>query len=141
MRASSAHGRIGITFCPGAMINGSYRCKCGSGRRTGRRRRLGRAAGVDPGRAPLSSCSSGFPCWAGEVHRRGILWRHSAHCRFQRARHDFERQWVIQGQEIRTLLRDGEDVLVHCKGGLGRAGMIAARLWWNWGNGPGAGHS
>ena len=31
-------------------------------------------------------------------------------------------------QEIRTLLRGGEDVLVHCKGGLGRAGMIAARL-------------
>ena len=25
-------------------------------------------------------------------------------------------------------LRSGGDVLVHCKGGLGRAGMIAARL-------------
>ena len=26
------------------------------------------------------------------------------------------------------MLRNGEDVLVHCKGGLGRAGMMAARL-------------
>jgi protein-tyrosine phosphatase len=26
------------------------------------------------------------------------------------------------------MLRNGDDVVVHCKGGLGRAGMIAARL-------------
>ena len=40
----------------------------------------------------------------------------------------FEQQWQAQGPEIRALLRGGADVLVHCKGGLGRAGMIAARL-------------
>ncbi|WP_245286767.1 hypothetical protein [Bradyrhizobium sp. ARR65] len=26
------------------------------------------------------------------------------------------------------MLRRGDDIVVHCKGGLGRAGMIAARL-------------
>ncbi len=41
---------------------------------------------------------------------------------------DFEQQWITQGREIRALLRAGNDVVVHCKGGLGRAGMIAARL-------------
>jgi protein-tyrosine phosphatase len=40
----------------------------------------------------------------------------------------FERQWQTQGPEIRALLRGGSDVLVHCNGGLGRAGMMAARL-------------
>ena len=40
----------------------------------------------------------------------------------------FEQELEIAGEEIRALLRGGRDVLVHCRGGLGRAGMIAARL-------------
>ena len=32
------------------------------------------------------------------------------------------------GEGLRGRLRDGFSVLVHCKGGLGRAGTIAARL-------------
>jgi hypothetical protein len=31
-------------------------------------------------------------------------------------------------EELRSILRSGSDVLVHCRGGLGRAGTIAARL-------------
>lgn len=41
---------------------------------------------------------------------------------------DFERGWRIAGEAIRDRLRMGFDVLVHCKGGLGRAGTVAARL-------------
>ena len=40
----------------------------------------------------------------------------------------FEKLWLMAGAELRDLLRAGFDVLVHCKGGLGRAGTIAARL-------------
>jgi ADP-ribosyl-[dinitrogen reductase] hydrolase len=40
----------------------------------------------------------------------------------------FERRWAAEGKEIRSLLRRQLDVLVHCRGGLGRAGMIAPRL-------------
>ena len=40
----------------------------------------------------------------------------------------FEREWAVAGEAIRDRLRLGFDVLVHCKGGLGRAGTIAARL-------------
>jgi protein-tyrosine phosphatase len=40
----------------------------------------------------------------------------------------FEKGWVTHGAHIRGLLRSGSDIVVHCKGGLGRAGMIAARL-------------
>jgi ADP-ribosyl-[dinitrogen reductase] hydrolase len=29
---------------------------------------------------------------------------------------------------LRSILRRGSDVLVHCRGGLGRAGTVAARL-------------
>ena len=40
----------------------------------------------------------------------------------------FEREWVVAGEELRSILRRRLDVLVHCRGGLGRAGTIAARL-------------
>jgi ADP-ribosyl-[dinitrogen reductase] hydrolase len=41
---------------------------------------------------------------------------------------EFEAAWERKGGELRAMLRDGFNVLVHCKGGLGRAGMVAARL-------------
>ena len=41
---------------------------------------------------------------------------------------DFEERWRKAGEAIRDRLRLGFDVLVHCKGGLGRAGTVAACL-------------
>ena len=41
---------------------------------------------------------------------------------------EFERAWKAAGEAIRDRLRMGFDVLVHCKGGLGRAGTVAARV-------------
>ncbi|MFN9632974.1 MAG: ADP-ribosylglycohydrolase family protein, partial [Erythrobacteraceae bacterium] len=41
---------------------------------------------------------------------------------------DFEQAWQQHSPGLRARLRDGFDVVVHCKGGLGRAGTIAARL-------------
>lgn len=40
----------------------------------------------------------------------------------------FERSWKIKGAELRKLLAGGGKLLIHCKGGLGRSGVIAARL-------------
>ncbi|MEP6868808.1 MAG: ADP-ribosylglycohydrolase family protein [Novosphingobium sp.] len=40
----------------------------------------------------------------------------------------FEQTWQASGAELRAMLRDGFKVLVHCKGGLGRAGLVASRL-------------
>ncbi|MCC7200546.1 MAG: ADP-ribosylglycohydrolase family protein [Gammaproteobacteria bacterium] len=40
----------------------------------------------------------------------------------------FETRWVYAGQRLRERLLAGDRVLVHCRGGLGRAGMVAARL-------------
>ena len=41
---------------------------------------------------------------------------------------EFEAAWAVAGEALRDRLRAGFDVLVHCKGGLGRAGTVAARL-------------
>ena len=40
----------------------------------------------------------------------------------------FERQWAVDGPEIRARLRRGGSILVHCRGGLGRTGLLGARL-------------
>ena len=37
-------------------------------------------------------------------------------------------QWQIEGPALLARLRAGESIVLHCKGGLGRTGMIAARL-------------
>jgi ADP-ribosyl-[dinitrogen reductase] hydrolase len=40
----------------------------------------------------------------------------------------FEERWPAVGDRLKRYLGNGGLVLVHCKGGLGRAGTIAARL-------------
>lgn len=63
-----------------------------------------------------------------EVRRRGMSWFHLPIADVSTPDEGFEQQWVSAGDTLRTLLRRGQDVLVHCRGGLGRAGMIGARL-------------
>lgn len=63
-----------------------------------------------------------------EVLRRGMLWFHLPIVDVSTPDEEFERRWDVAGDELRTLLRHGCDVLVHCRGGLGRAGTIGARL-------------
>ena len=42
--------------------------------------------------------------------------------------HAWEEQWKLVGPRLCSRLKYGQAVLLHCKGGLGRAGMVAARL-------------
>ena len=49
---------------------------------------------------------------------------------------DFETRWVYAGARLRERLRAGERVLVHCRGGLGRAGSVAARMLVEFGAAP-----
>ncbi len=129
VRASPQHGRIGITFCPGKhdplAATGAWA------------RDL--AVDLDAISAwgarlvltlvePAELTALRVPHLGDEVKGRGMDWRHLPIADYSVPTPAFEQQWAIHGQEIRALLRSGADVLVHCKGGLGRAGMIAARL-------------
>lgn len=40
----------------------------------------------------------------------------------------WEEAWVREGPRVRELLRKGGRVCIHCMGGLGRSGLVAARL-------------
>lgn len=44
--------------------------------------------------------------------------------------------WASMGPRLRTLLRAGHNIVIHCKGGLGRTGTIAARLLMEFGADP-----
>ena len=129
VRASPAHGWIGITFCPGKHDRFAH---------TGVwERDLGidlDAIGAWGAKLvltlvePAELIALKVPQLGHEIKRRGIDWRHLPIADFSVPGRDFEQQWASHGRDIRELLRNGGDVLVHCKGGLGRAGMIAARL-------------
>ena len=47
-----------------------------------------------------------------------------------------EKAWLTTGNEARDILRRGGRVLLHCRAGLGRTGMIAARLLVEFGSMP-----
>ncbi|SRR5216684_5390931 len=63
-----------------------------------------------------------------EVLRRNMSWFHLPIVDVSTPDERFEQAWDVAGEELRSILRSGSDVLVHCRGGLGRAGTIAARL-------------
>lgn len=41
---------------------------------------------------------------------------------------DFDERWATHLPRILALLNDGQDIAIHCKGGSGRTGLIAARI-------------
>lgn len=72
------------------------------------------------------------------VEERHMEWWHLPIPDLESPGSDFECDWKIVGEAIRDRLRMGFDVLVHCRGGLGRAGTVAARLLVELGGDPDA---
>lgn len=70
------------------------------------------------------------------AYQRGISWYHLPIADASIPSTHFERAWLDVGPRVRRLVENGSRVLVHCKGGLGRAGMIAARLLAELGSDP-----
>lgn len=58
----------------------------------------------------------------------GIWWLHLPIIDMEIPSQEFEDEWAVKGEQIRHALRIGERVAIHCYAGLGRTGMIAARL-------------
>jgi ADP-ribosyl-[dinitrogen reductase] hydrolase len=62
------------------------------------------------------------------VERHGMRWVHLPIIDVSVPNERFEARWVTVGADLRAVIRRGGRVFVHCRGGLGRAGTIAARL-------------
>jgi ADP-ribosyl-[dinitrogen reductase] hydrolase len=41
---------------------------------------------------------------------------------------EWEKTWAHKGKAVRAMIRDGRTVHMHCRGGCGRSGMLAAAL-------------
>ncbi|MCX7286391.1 MAG: ADP-ribosylglycohydrolase family protein [Rhodobacterales bacterium] len=68
------------------------------------------------------------PTLGVEVRARHMDWFHLPIADVSTPAARFEADWIAVGAGLRARLRDGFNVLVHCMGGLGRAGTMAARL-------------
>lgn len=129
VQLDDSHGRIGITFCPG---------KHDSLAATGRWARdldIDLAAIQKWGAKlvltliePSELIELNVSQLGKKVEALDMVWKHLPIADYSVPDASFEAQWLTCGAEIRQRLKDGQDILVHCKGGLGRAGMIAARL-------------
>jgi len=132
-------GRIGLTPCPGS-------ARFSSGREPWQRdidadfdviAAWGAAAVVtlvqaaDLTRPTLDDLRS-------HTERRGMPWYHLPIRDGGVPADEFEARWKDVGATLRGLLSGRRDVLVHCMGGLGRSGTIAARLLVELGEDPSA---
>ena len=62
------------------------------------------------------------------IREAGLEWRHLPIRDLQAPDARFEKAWTFAGAEFRDLLVRGGRVLLHCRGGLGRTGLVASRL-------------
>jgi ADP-ribosyl-[dinitrogen reductase] hydrolase len=62
------------------------------------------------------------------VAKRGMSWYHLPIRDVSIPDANFEGRWQKTGPQLLEKLRSGQSILVHCRGGLGRAGLVAARL-------------
>ena len=134
-----AGGVIGLTFCPGKKGDSMY-----SGR-WDRDLTVDLAAIRDFGAKALvtlmeSQEFDGLQVSLTELADRakefGLEWHHLPIRDVSIPGERFENQWTYSGLRLRTMLARGENIVVHCHGGLGRTGMIGARLLVEFGDQP-----
>ncbi|KQO90941.1 hypothetical protein ASF36_21355 [Methylobacterium sp. Leaf90] len=127
--AGDGLGMIGVTFCPGKVqtdgATGSWNRDLATDIR----------AISDWGATALVTLIEGHeiealavPGLERECQRHGIEWLHLPIPDVSTPTDEFEAAWATVGEGLRSRLRNGFNIVVHCKGGLGRAGTIAGRL-------------
>ena len=123
------HGRIGITLCPGKTdpdgISGAWARDLDTDldaiQRWGATAVVSLITDEEVDLLSVRDLPKG-------VRDRHMEWWHAPIPDGRPPGPEFEDAWAVAGEAIRDRLRLGFDVLIHCRGGLGRAGTIAARL-------------
>jgi protein-tyrosine phosphatase len=129
LRVDGIPGLIGITFCPGKRGESNGGCRW--------ERNLGtdlnviakwRADAVVTLLEDHEFQMLGVTQLGTMIISHGISWHHLPIKDVTPPDARFEKGWLVSGPQLRGVLRRGGKVLVHCRGGLGRAGIVAARL-------------
>lgn len=130
VQCGGAHyGRIGITFCPGKKQAHAATGALDRDLATDLEAiaRWGAVAVVTLVEAHELD-ALGVPDLGAAVEARQMAWYHLPIRDVSVPDRVFEESWRRAGPHLRRLVQNGFAVLIHCKGGLGRAGTIAARL-------------
>lgn len=122
-------GLLGLTLCPGKQGPSNF------GDPWERDLRLDMRAIVDWGATTVVSLMEphelpmlNIPGLGDAAEDAGLEWHHLPIPDVKVPDERFERLWTYSGHVLRGKLRSGEKIVLHCRGGLGRTGMIAARL-------------
>lgn len=113
-------GRIGLTHCPGGRV-GSFRAELAEIQASG-------ATALVTLVEEDELAALGVPSLGRFAGEAGLTWYHLPIVDFGVPDRTFERHWAAVGPELLERLRAGEAVVIHCYAGLGRTGMVAARL-------------
>lgn len=70
----------------------------------------------------------GIPALPSLLYNREIEWLHLPIRDVDIPDQLFEEKWFENGERIRSILTNGGKILLHCRGGIGRTGTIAAKL-------------
>lgn len=125
-----AKGRIGLTLCPG-----KHEIESTRGHAWARDLDLDMQAIVAWGASHLVTLLRDDEFIALKVEQlpkraqaAGLLWWHLPITDHSAPDEAFESAWIAAGPILRAALEGGESLVIHCKGGLGRSGTLAARL-------------
>ena len=137
--ATPGDGLIGLTFCPGKVqphgLTGSWERDLALD--LDRIRDWGAAAVVTLVEAAELDRYR-VPRLGHEVQARGMEWYHLPIVDADIPREPFDTAWPQVGPVLRAHLLAGRRIVLHCLGGLGRTGTIAAQLLVELGQAPGA---
>ena len=123
-------GALGLVACPGVRIGDSHAMK-----RVGRnvRRDLQeilrwKASGVVTLMEDHELFQLKLQHLPDLVEKCGLWWRYLPIPDMYVPDARFEKAWELEGARMRGRLQAGERIVIHCFAGLGRTGMIAARI-------------
>jgi len=130
-------GRLGLTFCPGKFDphaqTGAWSRDLDTDLRTL----------CDWGASTVVTLMETYelellrvPDLGERVSRAGLRWWHLPIVDGGVPNRHFEHAWNRAGEDLRRRLMAGEGIVIHCRGGLGRTGIVAARLLVEFGEEP-----
>lgn len=135
--AGSSGGAIGLTLCPGK------HCHSSNGSRWERDLTMDLAAIRDWGAKSLVTVMEDDELRHLDVvdlgaaaTRLGFWWFRFPIARRSVPNQRFDRAWLGSGQSLLTLLNDGARIVIHCRGGIKRTGLVASCLLIELGDDP-----